>query len=63
MTANYIGPELPDITSAIFALVTLTTFLKFWQPKRIFRFDTEPGAAESQTAAPAKLTTGMVIKA
>jgi L-lactate permease len=46
LTANYIGPELPDITSAIFALVTLTTFLKFWQPKRIFRFDTEPGAAD-----------------
>lgn len=63
LTANYIGPELPDITSAIFALVTLTTFLKFWQPKRIFRFDTEPGAAKVQTTAPAKLTTGMVIKA
>lgn len=63
LTANYIGPELPDITSAIFALVTLTTFLRFWQPKRIFRFDTEPGAAKIQTTAPAKLTTGMVIKA
>ncbi|MEN2384982.1 L-lactate permease [Comamonas sp. A7-5] len=63
LTANYIGPELPDITSAIFALVTLTTFLKFWQPKRIFRFDTEPGTAKIQTTAPAKLTTGMVIKA
>ncbi len=63
LTANYIGPELPDITSAIFALVTLTTFLKFWQPKRIFRFDTEPGAAKIQTTTPAKLTTGMVIKA
>lgn len=63
LTANYIGPELPDITSAIFALVTLTTFLKFWQPKRIFRFDTEPGAVKIQTTAPAKLTTGMVIKA
>jgi len=63
LTANYIGPELPDITSAIFALVTLTTFLKFWQPKRIFRFDTEQGAAKIQTTAPVKLTTGMVIKA
>jgi L-lactate permease len=62
LTANYIGPELPDITSAIFALVTLTTFLKFWQPKRIFRFDTEPGAADPDDG-PCKLTTGMVIKA
>ncbi|MEX8191249.1 L-lactate permease [Comamonas guangdongensis] len=63
LTANYIGPELPDITSAIFALVTLTTFLKFWQPRRIFRFDTEPGAAKIQTAATVKLTAGVVLKA
>lgn len=63
LTANYIGPELPDITSAIFALVTLTTFLKFWQPRRIFRFDTEPGAAKIQTTSSIKLTAGVVLKA
>lgn len=63
LTANFIGPELPDITSAIFALVTLTTFLKFWQPKRIFRFETEPGTVKAQMAAPTKLTTGVVFKA
>ena len=65
LTANYIGPELPDITSAIFALITLTTFLKFWQPKHIFRFAPEAGAAAPQvsTAAPVKLTTGVVLKA
>lgn len=68
LTANYIGPELPDITSAIFALVMLTAFLKFWQPKRIFRFAPEPGAnpaaaAKAQAAAPARLTAGMVFKA
>ena len=62
-TANYIGPELPDITSAIFALVVLTTFLKFWQPKHIFRFDTEPGTAKAGAAAPVKLTAGTVLKA
>ena len=46
LTANYIGPELPDITSAIVSLIALTAFLKVWQPKRIFRFDT----AESTTS-------------
>lgn len=65
LTANYVGPELPDITSAIFALVTLTTFLKFWQPKHIFRFAPEAGAPAPKVSAsaPVKLTTGMVLKA
>lgn len=63
LTANYIGPELPDITSAIVALVTLTSFLKFWQPKRIFRFETEPGTVKANAAAPIKLTAGVVFKA
>ena len=68
LTANYIGPELPDITAAILALVVLTTFLKFWQPKRIFRFAPEPGAAaeagvKPATSVPATLTAGVVLKA
>lgn len=37
-TSNFIGPELPDITSALISLVSLTLFLKVWKPKRIFRF-------------------------
>jgi lactate permease len=32
LTSNYIGPELPDITSALVCLVSLTVFLKVWQP-------------------------------
>jgi lactate permease len=31
-TSNFIGPELPDITSALVSLVSLTLFLKVWQP-------------------------------
>lgn len=72
LTANYIGPELPDITSAIVSLVALTAFLKVWQPKRIFRFETEADTASSAssassaahaTSAPVVLTAGTVIKA
>jgi len=37
-TSNFIGPELPDITSALVSLISLAVFLKFWKPKRIFRF-------------------------
>ena len=32
-TSNHIGPELPDITSALVSLVSRTLFLKVWQPK------------------------------
>ena len=75
LTANYIGPELPDITSAIVSLIALTGFLKVWQPKRIFRFDTAesttsqttgtkaPVAAKPQAGAAAPLTAGAIVKA
>ncbi|QMV71870.1 L-lactate permease [Comamonas piscis] len=69
LTANYIGPELPDITSAIVSLIALTLFLKVWQPKRIFRFTPEPGeqGAAAVPVAPvssgAPLTAMAVIKA
>ncbi|WP_416770620.1 lactate permease LctP family transporter [Pseudomonas sp. RHF3.3-3] len=33
-TSNFIGPELPDITSALASLISLTLFLKVWQPRR-----------------------------
>lgn len=35
-TSNFVGPELPDITSALASLIALTLFLKVWQPKRSF---------------------------
>ena len=71
LTANYIGPELPDITSAIVSLIALTAFLKVWQPKRIFRFDTSDSTASPASTAAAKpvaagaapLTAGAILKA
>ncbi|WP_431860377.1 L-lactate permease [Azospirillum sp.] len=41
-TANFIGPELPDITSALVSLVSITLFLKVWKPKAVFRFSHSP---------------------
>lgn len=41
LTSNFVGPELPDITAAIAALVSLTILLKYWKPKHIFRFKDE----------------------
>lgn len=39
ITSVYVGPELPDITSAVVSLAATTLFLKYWQPKNIFTFD------------------------
>ncbi|WP_395146795.1 L-lactate permease [Moraxella atlantae] len=62
LTANYMGPELPDITAAIAALISLTLLFKVWQPKHIFRFD-EAEQAELSTQPAVKHTTGEIIKA
>ncbi|WP_104713030.1 L-lactate permease [Helicobacter cetorum] len=39
LSSNYLGPELPGIISAIVSLVCTAVFLRFWQPKHIFRSD------------------------
>ncbi|PAF53114.1 L-lactate permease [Helicobacter sp. 13S00482-2] len=39
LASNNLGPELPGIISAIVSIVVTTIFLKFWQPKKIFRTD------------------------
>lgn len=39
LTSNYMGPELPDIASAVVSLAATTIFLKFWQPKNIVEFE------------------------
>ena len=61
LTANYIGPELPDITSAIVSLVALTLFLKVWQPRRIFRFDNSEAGQGKGAAAPVAVSTGVPL--
>ena len=69
LTSNFVGPELPDITAAIAALVSLTILLKFWQPKHIFRFsdeDAEVNAAAAQALAEQKqqkYSIGQIAKA
>ncbi|EOS8271124.1 TPA: L-lactate permease [Bacillus cereus] len=67
ITATFLGPELPDITSALVSLVSLSLFLKVWQPKEIY----QSGQANSEVAATTtatatsmpKLTVGKVVKA
>jgi len=59
-TSNFMGPELPDVLSALVSLVVLAIFLKFWKPKSIFRFSHDEAAAtlsSSKSILPAKTYT------
>lgn len=57
-TSNFVGPELPDITSALVSLVCLAAFLNVWKPKRIFRF-----AGQEITVKATQHSFGTVCKA
>ena len=63
-TSSMIGPELPDITSAIVCIFALTVFLKFWKPKESFKFGADKVAAATDLNLENKpLTFGVVAKA
>lgn len=44
ISSNFLNPMLPAIISALFAIACQVAFLRFWQPKRIWRFKDEPPA-------------------
>ena len=60
LVSRYIGAELPAILSSFASIGSLVAFLKFWKPKSIWRFPSDPDAA-SETAQ--KYSTGQIIKA
>src|SRR5258707_2908072 len=48
LVSNFHGPWLVDVVAAIVSIAALSLFLKFWQPKNIWRF---PGEADAATEA------------
>ncbi|MGL4448632.1 MAG: lactate permease LctP family transporter [Shewanella sp.] len=60
LTSNFIGPELPDITSALVSLICLTLFLKVWQPKEIFTF---AGMKQRAITPKSTFSNGQIFKA
>ncbi|HEU4387844.1 MAG TPA: L-lactate permease, partial [Blastocatellia bacterium] len=48
--SNFIDSNLVDIASGIVSLTTTVIFLRFWQPKRIWRFEGEQVGDEASTA-------------
>lgn len=64
LSSNFLGPELPDILSALISLFALAIFLRFWKPKSTYRFASESEtAATTETASPEKFSGGQIFKA
>jgi len=66
-TSNFIGPELPDITSALVSLISLALFLKVWAPAPSSAQLAGASVGAAAVAAPARqaspYSVGAVIKA
>ena len=48
--SNFIDSNLVDIAGGLVSLVSTVVFLRFWQPRRIWRFDDDP-AHDAETAS------------
>ena len=51
LVSNFHGPKLVGVSQGLGSLVALTVFLRFWQPREIWRFPDEP-AGEVATIGP-----------
>jgi lactate permease len=61
IVSHRVGMELPAIISSFVSLIALTVFLKFWEPKSIWRFPGEPEEVIQELEK--KYTTAQVVKA
>ena len=53
--ANFHGPTLPDIMSALATIVGLLVLLRYWQPSTIFRFAEDPAVSTDGPGYPGKV--------
>ncbi|HVP61835.1 MAG TPA: L-lactate permease [Myxococcaceae bacterium] len=60
LVSNFIGPELVDIVSAGVSILAVYVLLKFWQPKKIWRFE---GEAQADKATQTTVTTSEAWRA
>jgi lactate permease len=63
--SNFIDSNLVDIAGGLVSLVSTVIFLRFWQPRRIWRFDDDPAheveAADAETVSSAAAIPGSSI--
>lgn len=60
VSSNFLGPALPDVIAGLGSIVCLMAFLRFWKPKTIWRFASEPAATINTDI---RYTTGQLIRA
>jgi lactate permease len=61
LTANYHGPWLVDVAGGLISLMCLALFLRFWQPREIWRFrDEEPAKLHAQSYSRRQITSAWV---
>ncbi len=58
--SNFLGPALPDVVAGVGSILCLFVFLKFWKPKKIWRFPDEPEPTIDTNIA---YTTGEIVRA
>ena len=52
LVSNFHGPWLVDVIAAIVSIAALATFLKFWQPKHIWRFEVSTASGSDRVDCP-----------
>lgn len=72
--SNFVDSNLVDIAGGLVSLVSTVVFLRFWQPRRIWRFDDDPahegeianaetGASETTAGSPGSRKPAEVMRA
>ena len=59
-SSNYLGPALPDVFAGLGSIISLVIFLRFWKPKKTWRFENEPAPIINSEVT---YTTGQIIRA
>ncbi|WP_128546949.1 L-lactate permease [Larkinella soli] len=60
LTANYLGPMLPDVIAGLASLAAMMILLRYWKPKSVWRFKEEP---PQTTEVGAVYTPGQILRA
>ncbi len=61
LSSNFLGPSLPDVIAGLGSIISLMVFLRFWQPKIIWRFANE--LALTSVSGQKDYSTGQIIRA
>jgi lactate permease len=61
--SNHVDSNLVDIAGGVISLLATVIFLRFWKPKRVWRFEGERAAAPAGGTPAHKYTAGQILKA